>query len=197
MTIQLNPTADSYIVSSPPPAQSQNFGSQATLICKGTAETRTLIYFDLSTLGTSVSQALLELNVESLSAPCSINIYNLTESWVENGVTWQKRDFLINLNWQTVGGTNDGIKRLPSDFNINSTGKIQLDITAYVNLILSGTSNNGILIRNLTTGIQAVFTSREGAIVDNRPKLIIPSPPYTPSNDFNGAFNNGFNRNMI
>lgn len=173
--IDLQAMADSEIQAFPPPAQNQNFGGNLSVILKSGQEYRLPMKFDLSSIG-SVTSAILELNVLSTSGTSSIDAFLLLESWQENGVTWKHRDYTSNQFWTILGGTNNNQSIIASGpVAVNGTGKISLDLTSYVQQILSGTANHGILLRNVSSTPNSIVevSSREAADPALRPVLKI------------------------
>lgn len=174
--IDLSPTADAELKSFPPPVRNQNFGIAPVIAVKNGAQAaNAVINFDLSAIN-SVSSAILELNVLSAAASPELDVFLVSENWTENGVTWNHCDNISGISWRTAGGTCNPASVLASGpVPVPGPGKIQLDVTSYVQNILSGTQNYGLLIKNVSavTNSSTEITSKEGVTVPERPVLKI------------------------
>jgi len=162
----LLPIADSWIYSVSP---DMNDGANGVIRTQQ-PDIRSVLNFDLSSI-VSCSQAILELDVQSFTGTPSILAFHLsTGPFVESEVSWNNRD--VGNTWSSAGG-DFGAQVSASAVNIVGTGKVQLDITTYVTDVLGSTPNRGIILRDVNVGNLVVYYSKEEAVVDRRPKLIV------------------------
>jgi hypothetical protein len=136
-------------------------------------ERRLLIGFDLSSIPPTytVTDARLRLYETTTSAGQTINLYRLTNSWVESQMNWSFRDSVNR--WITAGG----------DFNGTSVGSFvpnlasqyrEISITSLAQNWVNGTfSNYGLLLRSSGALGEAKFASREELTMTQRPELCI------------------------
>ncbi len=150
---------------------------------------RILIKFDLSPIpvGSTVSTATLKLKMTNAPGTTrQYDVYRVTNSWDENTVTW--------TNQPTIAAS------LTSSVSSGTTNNVVLswNVTSDVNAFLSGTANNGWLIRDNAEDStsantnQAGFASKENGTNSNRPQLSIDFSLATPANTA-PASSGGFN----
>ena len=109
--------------------------------------------------GAIVTSAVLQLNCTN--AGNAMQLYRLTEDWIENEATWNTR--ATGVAWASAGaggaGSNAGVA-LPGD--CTTTGQRLLDVTRFVQEWSNGAPNYGlVLIETGTDGID--FTSSESS----------------------------------
>ena len=98
--------ADSYIDQKD---KAKNFGTSAEMKVKNknNESQRGLVRFDLSSCpalsGATLTDARVQLYYSQKDKTSSLNLYQITESWTEAGVTWNSRNGANN--WTTAGGT--------------------------------------------------------------------------------------------
>ncbi|MEZ6035156.1 MAG: DUF2341 domain-containing protein [Planctomycetaceae bacterium] len=168
--LALSAVADTYIDKG---ATGTNYGVATSLVVDRSGgdigNQRALLKFDLSTLpaGTVILSASLQMHATQNSGAFNINVYELTENWVEGNVngtasvaSWTQRQ--TGTNWTTAGGTYD--PTVVATLNTGATGQHNWDITSLVTAWQSGEKvNNGIIIGSPDTGTTTiVYDSREG-----------------------------------
>jgi hypothetical protein len=145
-----------------------NFGSDATIKVDGLSPNahgviKFLNIFDNDggpvPVGSSIVSATLEVNCTNTGN--TMNLYRLTQEWVEGEATWNQR--AAGVSWSNPGadgsGSNAGI---PLNGDCSSTGWRTINITQFVQEWSSGAPNFGIvLIDSGTDGV--VFDSSESA----------------------------------
>ncbi|MFK8030337.1 MAG: LamG-like jellyroll fold domain-containing protein [Gammaproteobacteria bacterium] len=134
---------------------------------------RGLIEFDLSELpvGVRIESAVLTLELSKFKVKQVIEVYRVTQSWTEAGVTWESRDG--SADWAVQGGDYDD--RQVGSLSVESEGLKTLDLTNLVASWAAGSlENHGILLLAAESERGAVneFTSSE-ADSGSPPELII------------------------
>lgn len=170
--------ADAYISKG---SGTTNFGGSASIVVDKSGgnlgDERALFRFDLSGLPADavITSAELVLNATAISAPFDINVYEVTESWDENTVTYDDRS--TGQEWGTDGGTVDST--VLDTFSATTTGNHVWDITSLAAAWKDGSKdNNGVLLGTPDTGTDDVtYSSKEGAVA---PQLIITYTSATP-----------------
>ncbi len=162
-------------------ANGTNYGDSTSLVINHSGgdigNQRALLQFDLSTIpaGAVITGATLRMEATSITAAININIYELTEAWVEgsaNGTagvaSWNERQ--TGTAWSTSGGTYD--PALVATLNTGSIGQHSWDITALAAAWNDGSKvNNGIIIGSPDSGNETVtYDSSEGS---TPPELVI------------------------
>ncbi|MEQ1574127.1 MAG: Ig-like domain-containing protein [Vicinamibacterales bacterium] len=109
--------------------------------------------------GAVITSAVLQLNCTNAGA--TMQLYRLTEDWVEGEATWNSRS--IGSAWTSAGadgaGSNDGVA-VPGD--CTTTGQRLMDVTRFVQEWSNGAPNYGIVLKDSgTDGID--FTSSESS----------------------------------
>ncbi|MEL7498301.1 MAG: Ig-like domain-containing protein [Planctomycetota bacterium] len=162
--------ADTYINESPP---SYNYGASNSLVVNKAGgdfgNTRTLLQFDVSSIpvGATFTSATLKMEaIANTGGAFNVNIYELTQSWIEGledgtpgEANWNDRS--TTNGWSSAGGDFD--TTLVAGLNTGSTGLHSWDVTSLVQDWVDGIkTNNGILIGSPDIG-SATFTydSRE------------------------------------
>ena len=140
-----------------------------------------LIRFELSGLPAyaSVHSARLELRMQSLNAPGSASVHQVTRGWVEgtksgtgqpDGATWWTYD---GANaWTSAGGDYNASAVAETAINGGETW-VSWEIAPLVERWLAGEPNYGLLIKPDSALDQANFASREEADPTLHPKLSI------------------------
>ncbi len=124
-------------------------------------ERRLLIGFDLSSIPPTriVVDAKLRLYETSTSAGQTINLYRLTNSWVESQMNWNFRDSVNR--WITPGGD---INATPvASFVPNLANQYrEINVTGLAQNWVNGTfSNHGLILRSSGANGEVKFASRE------------------------------------
>jgi hypothetical protein len=160
-----------------------NSGSATTLTVQsliGSANQRSIVQFDLSTLpNVAIKQALMVMHATSSTTtilPRTYGAYGLTSFFRELDATWNTR--VATLAWNTAGGGGDiggaatATASVPG--SISSSTPISFDITADVRNWYNGTPNYGTLIKDQAESsllaATTTFGSREGTAA-NAPEL--------------------------
>lgn len=155
---------------------------------------RTLIKFDISSIGNDANIASAVLSIyaistdESASATMTYNVHEVTQSWVETSVTWNTQP---TFSAEVSGSTS---------VTSNTTGFKSIDITGLVKDWISGKkTNNGLIIKisNEATGANMNYDSSEGSTSGQRPKLVITGGGVVGlwhlNGDANDSSGNGYN----
>ena len=140
-----------------------------------------LIRFELSGLpaGASVHSARLELRMQSLNAPGSATVHQVSRSWVEgtksgggtpDGATWGDYDG-VNA-WTSAGGDYNASAVAETAINGGETW-VSWEIAPLVERWLAGEPNHGLLIKPDSALDQAKFASKEDSDATVHPKLTI------------------------
>jgi hypothetical protein len=129
----------------------------------------------------SVKSASLRLYVSTLPGACrTYDLFKVTSSWTETGITWNNQPFGTSIN-------NPGTASRTSSLNVgtspcqNSTAGAYVsgwDVTADVQTYVAGTSSNfGWMIRDDTEGTTpartGTFSDRETNTLAQSPQLLI------------------------
>jgi hypothetical protein len=177
-TMQIAASQDTYIRSA---ATTFNYGAATRLVVDrsggGIGDQRALVRFDLSSIpaGATITSATLQMQATANGGAFNINIYRVTQSWVEGSgnatagvANWSQR--APGTNWSSSGG--DYNTTVVATLNTGSIGQHSWDLTTLVQGWQSGSIvNNGIIIGSPDTGTTTItYDSREGA---TPPRLLI------------------------
>ena len=177
--LQITAAQDTYINS----GSANNFGTSTSLVVDrsggGLGNGRALLQFDLSAIpvGATVTGATLQLQASANASPFMIDIYRLTEAWVEgNGGTsaanWNDR--LPGTAWTNINGAS--VNPTPAatwaTLPPAGAGTHSWDLTNLVQAWQTGTSANyGILLGSTALGTTTVtYNSSEGV---TPPRLVV------------------------
>ena len=177
--VQITATQDTYIDN----GSTSNYGPSASLVVDRSGgnlgDGRALLQFDLSAIpaGATITGATLLLQASANASPFMIDVYRLTEAWVEgNGGTsaanWNNR--LSGTAWTDINGAS--VDQTPaatwSALPPAGAGVHSWDLTNLVRAWQNGTSANyGILLGSRATGTSAVtYDSSEGV---TPPRLVV------------------------
>ncbi|HEX6168588.1 MAG TPA: PQQ-dependent sugar dehydrogenase [Chitinophagaceae bacterium] len=165
--ITLNPIADAYVNGGK--NANTNFGLTTSLINQTNSSPNksfeTFLKFDISTISTNVSSAILRVNgrLNNTQTPSiAVEAHNVTNTtWLENSITWNNKPAAQPAILATA--------------NVNSTASqyYQWDLTPLIaSLRSAGISSVTIkLVNTNSTNNQVIFNSKEAA--SNRPELVI------------------------
>ena len=178
--MNLAPSADSTMDKLHPTAN----GGSATNTLVGayvnsTEENRAIMQFDLAALsGWTINNATLHLYryYKYWYEPLTIDVFRLTESWTEGGVTWNTRDG--STAWGSAGGSYDGAIRATTTTAGSGTGVwYTWDITSLVQDWTDGASANyGLMLKGRTYWhVMNGLNSREASA--GNPYLAIDATP--------------------
>ncbi len=166
----LSAAIDTYIDSG---AVGDNYGSSTSLVVDQSGgnigNQRALLQFDFSSIpvGATITGATLRMESTNNTGAFDINIYELTETWVEgagNGTAdvanWSDRN--SSNAWGSAGGSYD--PTVIATVNTDSTGQHAWDLTSLVQAWYTGNKvNNGIIIGSPDTGTETItYDSSEG-----------------------------------
>lgn len=160
-----------------------NYGSDTTFHVYSQStnkDRRVLVKFDLTAIVSGSAISTATVSVKLVNAPGTnrqYDIYRVTSAWDEKSVTWSTRPSIAaSLTSSTASGVTNDVT-------------LSWDVTADAQAFLSGTTNNGWVIRDATEEStsantnQATFASRENGTNAARPQLSIdfasPSPADT------------------
>ncbi len=177
--------ADTYLRLGSP---NQNQGTESLLRLRQSGKNRALLRFDVAAIATAIGEGTLQSAhlVLTIShngsnwgaAGRTIDLHRLTAAWTEGGATWNCADDTNPTNQQPNcspqwgGGTfapaATGSVLVTNDL----AGSIDLDVTADVAALLTGTPNHGWLVKKSDEGKSGLieFGSRESAAV---PRLVL------------------------
>ena len=169
-SVTLSPDADTFIYEG---SQGTNYGSNVQLWTDpwqlGNAR-RSLIHFDVSSIPSTASISLAELNLleaDTQGTTRTIAIHRKTASFTENGATWSNAASGYN------GAATDTVSVSWSGTFTWNTWSVQSDVQDFVD----GTSPNfGWLLKDTAEGTSQFrwqFHSRDAASSANRPTLDI------------------------
>ncbi len=147
LVAQSPPAADTFINGGSP---SGNYGDKATLDVQSTRTS--LISFDLSALpgGASVAKATLRLYVGSVNAGGSFNVYQVSSSWTEAGVTY------------STAPAQGGLAAGPIAVSSSNLGDFLLvDVTSLAQSWIGGLPNNGLALVLVGSTGKFSFESKE------------------------------------
>ncbi len=154
-------TGDTYVVSSSPDT---NYGS-GSLLALQSSGVYTLIQFDLTRLPAGitpaqVTHATAKLFVTAVTTKGNFDVCLVTSSWAEKDVTFHT---LPTYGSCTLGGSV--VKASKSQY-------IEVDLTTFVQDWLSGTPNNGILLKPSSGSlISASFEAKESTATSHDAEL--------------------------
>jgi hypothetical protein len=172
--VHLAPTADAPVRAGQ--YADMNYGTTSLLICKRLTSDSTsdfnradYLKFDLTTITTAPSQALLTLTINPVSRPAhgfeTIRLYSVADtSWTESGITWNTAPGLNRTNFTSTGSLQSALS-VPM-----APGTASFDITAFVKANL-GKVVTLQLIDGQTTANYLAFDSREA--VSGHPQLTL------------------------
>jgi hypothetical protein len=166
-----------------------NFGGATTTIVSSAsgANQRTYVRFDLSTCSPSIPStatvrlATLRLYLSAVPAACrTIDVFRVTASWTETGLTWNNQPFGTTINNPASGsrtaaiaiGTPVGCTNQAAGYVAG--GSVTADVAAYVG---GSASNFGWMLRDDVEGSAttrtSTFSAKELASVGQVPQLVI------------------------
>ena len=163
----LTPIADAYV--SGGKNANANFGTAVSLINQTNSSPNksfeTFLKFDISTISTNVSSAILRLNgrLNNTQTPSiAVEVHNVTNTtWLENTITWNNKPAAE----ATIQATE----------NINSTVNqyYEWDITQLIASARAAGANLVTLklLNTNSSNNQVIFNSKEAAV--NRPQLVV------------------------
>jgi hypothetical protein len=151
------------------------------------ANRRVYIKFDLSGCtpaipsNATVRAATLRLYASALPAACrTLDIFRVTASWTEAGITWNNQPFGTTLNNPASASRDDSVTVGAVAGCVNTAaGYISgVDVTANVAAFVAGTSSNyGWMIRddveNSATARTATFSAKNLGTLAQAPQLIV------------------------
>ena len=168
---QLTAVQDTYIRSA---GTTSNYGNSTSLVVDRSGGSlgnqRALLQFDLSTIpvGATITGATLQMQATQNSGAFNVNVYRVTESWVEgssNGgagqANWNNR--APGQAWASAGGTVDSAT-IHGTSSTAATGPHSWDLTTLVRGWQLGTfANYGLMLASPQTGTTTVtYDSSEG-----------------------------------
>lgn len=132
---------------------------------------RALIQYDLSSIPSSHRVVSATLRVWVVSGSNSyVGVHRVTQSWQE-----------YVLTWANSGGVAHDSAAAASFTPAASTRYYDIDITSLTQQWRSGTANNGVLLKLVSSNNNSVtFSSREGPSTQ-RPQLVVVTEPVPPS----------------
>jgi hypothetical protein len=166
-------TDDAFIRST---AATTNYGSDAALLVDNSPDQHTAIKFpnifgggaNQIPLGSTITSATL--TVEVYDPGTDIDVYQLTESWIEGEVSWTNR--VTGTAWSNAGADGTGSHKPTPDatFTNGVIGTKTIDVKTSVQNWSDGEANEGWVLIDTTTGGVDMYSSEYGTIA-SRPKL--------------------------
>ena len=155
------PTADTRIIDSW--GANTNYGNDGEMGIYNSRD-RSLLQFIMVPVGATVTSANLSVTVTGTyggnPVPQSMDVYRLTGSWAETGVTWNTQP------------AYDGAIQASSTANPEIGQTITWNVTSLANEWASGSvANNGLIIINNGTNNGLHFATKENSNVSYRPTL--------------------------
>jgi hypothetical protein len=166
------------------------YGSQATVTVtsSGTANRRAHIRFDLASCAPAIPAtavvrlATLRLYASALPAACrTLDIFRVTASWTETGLTWTNQPLGTALNSPPTASRTDSFDVGTPAGCLNRTAGAYVtgaDVTSDVAAFVGGSATNwGWMIRDDTEGSATVrtttFSAKELGTLAQAPQLVI------------------------
>jgi hypothetical protein len=166
-----------------------NFGTATTSVVSSAsgANQRSYVRFDLTACSPSIPStatvrlATLRLYLSGLPTACrTIDVFRVTASWTETGLTWTNQPFGTTINNPASGsrtaaiavGTPSGCANLAAGYIVG--GSVTADVAAFV---AGSTSNFGWMLRDDVEGSSttrtSTFSAKELAAVGQVPQLVV------------------------
>ena len=128
----------------------------------------------------TVRLATLRLYASTLSSNCrTLDIFGVTSSWTEAGVTWNNQPFGATINNPAQDSRTDSFDAgTPSSCENKVTGYVTgAIVTSDVAAFISGTSNNGLMIRDDSEGSSqtrtTTFSAKNLGTLAQAPQLVV------------------------
>ena len=131
----------------------------------------------------TVLSAALVLNVRKLAPTCrTLDVFRLTTSWTETGVTWNGQPAPATTTANTPSSasrtSSANVGNVSTCANKTTNAAVSFDVTADVAAYVTGSAtNDGWMMRddaeNGGSSQQTQFTTREGAALATAPRLLI------------------------
>ncbi len=157
-----------------------NFGTETLLrISNSVEDLSTLLAWDISSIptGKTVSSASLVFNVTQGSNQ-TYTIYEMKRNWSVGQATWL--EYQNGVAWQTAGaeGSSDRGSTALGTFSFNTTGSATINLNAdgialVQSWVNNPTANYGVIIVGSAGANDFIFTSSEGVLQSQRPKLVV------------------------
>ena len=165
-----------------------NFGTTTSMdVASGNGANRRIhVRFDLAGCSPAIPStaivrtAMLRLYMTTVPGMCrTLDIFRVTTSWTEPGVTWNNQPFGTTINNPASGSRTDS-------FDVGTPGSCENRVTGYVSgasvtadvaAYVAGTTNNGWMIRDDTEGSSTTrtgtFSTKELATIAQAPQLVV------------------------
>ena len=165
-----------------------NFGTSTTSDVSSASGANQRLYtrFDLAgctpaiPATATVRLATLRLYASTLSSNCrTLDIFRVTSSWTEAGVTWNNQPFGATINNPAQSSRTDSFDAgTPSSCENKVTGYVTgAIVTSDVAAFISGTSNNGWIIRDESEGSSqtrtTTFSAKNLGTLAQAPQLVV------------------------
>ncbi len=169
----------------------QNRGADGQLRIGWAQGSRALVRFDQAAIALAVSvgtlvSAHLELDVEGTGESWpggsqNISVHRLTSAWTETGATWncaidtKPADNRADCNPLWNGGTFLAAATATVPHTKETRGRVSFDVTADVAAYLTGTANQGWLLKKANEALSGRidYVSREGLATERAPRLVL------------------------
>jgi hypothetical protein len=165
-----------------------NFGTTTSMdvASASSANRRIHVRFDLAGCAPSipstatVRSATLRLYLTTLPAACrTLDIFRVTASWTETGITWNNQPFGTTINNPASGSRTDSFDvGTPTGCENHLVGYVSgASVTTDVAAFVAGTTNNGWMIRDDNEGSNttrtSTFSTKELATIVLVPQLVV------------------------
>jgi hypothetical protein len=165
-----------------------NFGTSTTVYTQSQNNKNRRIYikFDLTkcspTIPSSATVVVATLKVWATVLPstCRTNdVFAVTASWTQSGITWNNQPFGTSTNNPASGSRTDGQTVGTASCTFTAVGYVSWTVTSDVAKFVAGTStNNGWMIRDDaeqggSSAVTVTYSSSHAGSVPHAPQLIV------------------------
>jgi hypothetical protein len=165
-----------------------NFGSATTSATSSgsSANQRAYVRFDLTSCSPTIASsatirlATLRLYLSGVPAACrTLDVFRVTASWTESGLTWNNQPFGTTVNNPASGSRSAAIAvGTPSGCTYQAAGYVAASVTTDVAAFVAGSASNfGWMLRDdvesSATVRTSTFSAKELATVGQVPELAI------------------------
>ena len=175
IAVDLDAAADSYLDENRPTKNNGGGGSLNVSTNQANKRARAVLSFGLAGIpfGARIVAASLSLNLKTSSgSPVPIAVRRLTQSWIENQVTWNV--WQAGNNWSQAGGDMDIASVSTASAGPAADTRYSWDVTEIVAGWVAGTyANNGLLLAGADGNANEVFYSRKEPNAARRPRLSV------------------------
>jgi len=164
-----------------------NFGTATTLSTSSASAANQRIYvrFDLTVCNPTIAStavvrlATLRLYLSGIPAACrTLDLFRVTSSWTETGITWNNQPFGTTLNNPATGSRSASVAvGTPVGCANQAAGYVSADVTTDLAAFVAGAANFGWMIRDdvesSATARTATFSAKDLATISQVPQLVV------------------------